>query len=115
MGTGSAFTGALVGFIEASAFLLRRGRSPEEVTDGLLYVVELLRYAAQPLAAVIESGRHETDQATVDIFAEGIRRTIEDIQRTGIDTTMTAAALRKLDAAKNAGMGSLGTSALAML
>ncbi|MFE3170671.1 NAD(P)-dependent oxidoreductase [Amycolatopsis sp. NPDC059090] len=115
LGSGAFFVTALTGFVESTACLLRRGHTLEEIRDTTLYGLELLRHATEEAAVAIESGRHETDQATIHVFAEGTRKVLSELQNTGIDASVMAAVTSKLDAAEDAGLGHLGYSAQALL
>ncbi|WP_162834413.1 NAD(P)-binding domain-containing protein [Amycolatopsis circi] len=115
LGCGAFFVTALTGFVESATCLLRRGRTLEEVRDTTLHGLELLRHATEEAAAAIESGRHETDQATIHVFADGVRRALGELADSGVDLSVMAAVSGKLDAAEHAGMGRLGYSAQSLL
>ncbi|WP_336160104.1 NAD(P)-dependent oxidoreductase [Amycolatopsis sp. VC5-11] len=115
LGCGAFFVTAMSGFVESAACLLRRGRTLEEVRYATLHGIEVLRHAAEEAAAAIESGRHDTDQATIHVFAEGVRRALGELESAGVDLSVTTAVSKKLDAAERAGMGRLGFSAQALL
>lgn len=115
LGSGGFFVTALTGFVESTTYMLRRGRTLEEILDTTLYGLELLRHATQAVASSIASGHHETDQATIHVFADGARKVLGELESAGVDTSVMAAVTRKLDAAERAGMGHLGYSAQSLL
>ncbi|MFE0305588.1 NAD(P)-dependent oxidoreductase [Amycolatopsis sp. NPDC058986] len=115
LGSGAFFVTALAGFVESTACLLQRGHTLEEIRDTTLYGLELLRHATEEVAAAIESGRHETDQATIHVFADGARKVLGELQSADVDSSVMAAVSRKLDAAEHAGLGHLGYSAQSLL
>lgn len=111
IGTSAFFVNALSGFVEAASFLLHRGRSLDEIKDGTLYVLELLGYATEIVAAAMAAGAHDTDQASIHVFADGSRKILAELERAGIESSVSSAAARKLIAAEKAGLGLLGFSA----
>ncbi|WP_337824661.1 NAD(P)-dependent oxidoreductase [Amycolatopsis sp. A1MSW2902] len=115
LGSGAFFVTALTGFVESTACLLRRGHALEEIRDTTAYALELLRHATEEVASSIESGRHETDQATIHVFADGARKVLGEVESAGIESSVMAAVARKLDAAERAGLGHLGYSAQSLL
>lgn len=115
LGGGAFFVTALTGFVESAACLLKRGRTIEELRETAQYSLELLRHATDAAAAAIASGQHETDQATIQVFADGARRVLGELESAGVDSSVTAAAAKKLEAAERAGLGHLGYSAQALL
>lgn len=115
LGSGGFFMTALSGFVESTAFLLRRGRSLDDVRDSADHVLELLRYATGQVAAAIQADDHETDQATIHVFADGARKALVELEGERVESSVLAAATRKLIAAEEAGMGLLGYSAQARL
>ncbi|MEU9858542.1 NAD(P)-binding domain-containing protein [Streptomyces sp. NPDC047974] len=115
LGSGAFFLTALTGFVESTTCLLRRGHTLEEIRETTLYGLELLGHATQAVASSIASGRHETDQATVHVFADGARKVLGELESAGIDSSVMAAVAGKLDATESAGMGHLGYSAQSLL
>ncbi|MUL46342.1 hypothetical protein FZI85_08615 [Mycobacterium sp. CBMA293] len=115
LGSSAFFSIALAGFIESADYLLRLGRSLEEIRGITLYCLELLRYATEPVASAIATERHETDQATIDVFAHGVRRIVGEMQAAGTGSSVTEALQTKLEAAVLAGNGHLGYAAQVLI
>ncbi|MGW5515643.1 NAD(P)-binding domain-containing protein [Nocardia africana] len=115
LGSSNFFGIALAGFVESTAYLLRRGRTLEEIHDTTGYCLDLLRHATEAMASAIGSGCHETDQAPIRVFADVAGKVVGEMDSAGVDSTVTTASKRKLEAAQRAGMGHLGYSAQVLL
>ncbi|HJQ07269.1 MAG TPA: NAD(P)-binding domain-containing protein [Nocardioides sp.] len=110
---GGFYVTALAAYAEAVTFAGNHGISADELTGVTEAIVELLRVMTPELARSIETGEHETDQATVEVYAAGLAACLAAMRATGQEPAVLAAATQRLAAAEAAGAGHLGFSAIA--
>ena len=109
------FTAAQSAYIEAAAYLVNEGISVDMLREISVPPLEVLRGTVDSVAGAIASGAYETDQATLAIFAEGARFSLETLRKAGNRPRVFAAVAESLDAAEAAGLGHLGFPALAQI
>ncbi|RKT87311.1 3-hydroxyisobutyrate dehydrogenase [Saccharopolyspora antimicrobica] len=110
---GAFYVAALSAYVEAATYVLGRGVSAGALRELSQVAIESLRRAAEESAAAIESGNHETDQATIETYAEGARAGLAVMRSSGQQARLLTAAVENLTAAEAAGLGKLGFSAQA--
>lgn len=105
---GAFYIPALGAYVEAVTYTHSEGVSAEAMRKMTLQGIEMLRRDVLEAAEAIESGEHDTDQATVEIFAAGLRRSVGALQSAGHRAQLIGATLANLEAAESAGLGKLG-------
>lgn len=108
---GAFFVSALSAYVEAATYVLRQGVAVEILQALTQVTVESLQGATTEAAAAIVGDEHETDQATIQTYAEGAHAALAVMQGAGQQARLLAAATENLDSAAEAGLGSLGLSA----
>jgi 3-hydroxyisobutyrate dehydrogenase-like beta-hydroxyacid dehydrogenase len=109
--TGAFYTVALGAFVEAAAYGVARGLEPRDVVAGIEAWWPILRRNLDEAAAAIASDRHETDEATVDVYLEAAVAWQQEMRDAGQRGALVAAMQEDLAAASEAGHGGLGFSA----
>lgn len=104
-GMSSFYIPALASYVEAITFLGRQGVSAEQLREATLVHIDMLRRTTAEAVDAVESGRYETDQATISIFAAGVRKSLALMRSTGLPARVLAATLENLEEAEAAGLG----------
>lgn len=110
---GAFYIPALSAYVEAVAYAVAEGISPQALAPTAAHAVRLLADMTPETATAIADDVHTTDQATVHIFAEGTRATRDGLHAAGFPARLVEAALANLEAAERAGHADLGFSAQA--
>ncbi|MGW4350627.1 NAD(P)-dependent oxidoreductase [Nocardia sp. NPDC004582] len=108
---GSFLTCCLAAYVESAAYAHSEGVSTTELRELTPLVFDLLHHALPEIATALDTGRHETDQATIDTFLDGTRAGLAVMNAAGHDARLLGAALENLTAASEIGLGNLGLSA----
>lgn len=109
--TGGFYISSLAAYVEAATFALGQGLTAADLAAATQIFLDLLGNKTAEVAREIEAGQHETDQATISVFAAGARMCVATMQEAGHHARMIEAATRSLTAAEEAGLGDLGFSA----
>jgi 3-hydroxyisobutyrate dehydrogenase-like beta-hydroxyacid dehydrogenase len=99
---------AWAGFLEAAAFAEAHGLPPRELLPGVDYLTDLLRACTHESTAVIEAGDYATDQATIDVFLDGVVKHRLGFEESGHPGVMLRALEASLARARSAGRGQDG-------
>ena len=102
------YVAALGAYVEAATYVHNAGVPAAAVREIALVIVELLRESTEEASAAIESGRHETDQATIETFADAARTSLAAFRSSGQSAGILGATTEVLEAAEAAGLGKLG-------
>jgi 3-hydroxyisobutyrate dehydrogenase-like beta-hydroxyacid dehydrogenase len=105
---GAFYLPALGAYVEAATYVLSQGISAEALRALTASSLAMLGHTTEEAVVAIESGRHETDQATLEIFAEGARGALTAMHGGGHRGRLLGAAIENLEAAESAGLGKLG-------
>ncbi len=109
---GAFYSSALAAYVEAATYALDNGVPPASLkTLTELSIATLGMVAAEAVDAIAED-RHETDQATLSVYAEGTRATLAGMRAAGYKVDQLAAATATLAEGERAGLGHLGVFAL---
>ncbi|WP_280232758.1 NAD(P)-binding domain-containing protein [Nocardia cyriacigeorgica] len=112
---GGFYITALAAYAEAASYALSQGLTAAELTDVTRSVLAMMAGTTEDIARSIETGRHDTDQATIAVFAAGAGMCLEAMRATGHRARILEATTQLLAAAQAAGLGHLGFSAHACL
>jgi 3-hydroxyisobutyrate dehydrogenase-like beta-hydroxyacid dehydrogenase len=107
-GIGAFYISALGAYVEAATYMLGEGVSTTALRDTTVWMLRMLHRTTDEAAGAIASDDHETDQATLEIFAEGSRNALAAIRGAGHHARIYAATIENMDAAEAAGFGKLG-------
>ncbi|WP_406635147.1 NAD(P)-dependent oxidoreductase [Amycolatopsis sp. WGS_07] len=110
---GGFYIASLVAYVEAAAYALSQGLSAAELAGISETVVDLMRVTVPEIAQCIESGKHDTDQATISVYSAGLVSCRDAMRSAGHEARMLDTAAGFLGSAEAAGAGHLGFSALA--
>ncbi|MGW5147235.1 NAD(P)-dependent oxidoreductase [Rhodococcus koreensis] len=110
---GGFYTASLAAYVEAASYALSQGLTAAELTDVTEAVLDLMALTTRDIARAIETGRHDTDQATIAVFAAGAELCRDAMQAAGHRARILETATELLGAAEAAGLGHLGFSAQA--
>ncbi|MDF3313771.1 hypothetical protein P3H15_53890 [Rhodococcus sp. T2V] len=110
---GGFYTASLAAYVEAASYALSQGLTAAELTDVTQAVLDLMALTTRDIARAIETGRHDTDQATITVFAAGAELCRDAMQAAGHRARILETATELLGAAEAAGLGHLGFSAQA--
>jgi 3-hydroxyisobutyrate dehydrogenase-like beta-hydroxyacid dehydrogenase len=102
------YTAALGGFAEALAYARASGAGSALVESVAGPMLDVLRRDMRDGAAAVESGKHETDQATIDGYIAALGTWCRAVQEQGQDARLMSATRDNLLAAAAAGHGHLG-------
>ena len=102
---------ALGAFAEAAKYMHGQGISGEMIVAAARPFVSQMPDLLEDAATAIVSDSHETDQATLDVWADGLRTALAEVRRSGHPARVSTAAMATLDAAEAAGLGKLDFSA----
>lgn len=112
-GMAAFYTSALSSFVESAKYLLSTGVPEAAVAEATASLARDLKGAAAEAVQAVRTGEHATDQATLDIFAEGVDHALADFAANGMSPRILTATRQSLAAAQEAGLGGLGISAQA--
>jgi 3-hydroxyisobutyrate dehydrogenase-like beta-hydroxyacid dehydrogenase len=110
---GAFYTTAISAYVEAVTYAQSQGVSAADLREITLAVLDTLQHSTEEAAATIQSGNHETEQATLEVYAEGMRSFVETVEQAGLHVRILPATLASLEAADAAGLGKLGIYAQA--
>jgi 3-hydroxyisobutyrate dehydrogenase-like beta-hydroxyacid dehydrogenase len=114
-GMSAFYISALSAVVEAATYLaaydLPAGAA-EVTADGML---AMIKDATREAIPAIKGGTYETQQATIDIYAEGAHHVLASFQSDGVSAPILEAASSTLDLARASGLGHLGYYAQAHL
>jgi len=96
---------ALSAYVEAIAYTQGCGVPAAATQATTRRLLGMLEKSTEEAALNIESGEHETDQATIAIFLDGMRHSLPRMQGTGRPFRIFAATMANLEAAVDAGFG----------
>jgi 3-hydroxyisobutyrate dehydrogenase-like beta-hydroxyacid dehydrogenase len=105
---GGFYSAALSAYVEATTYALDQGVEPETLNAISELAFGALATTGKEGVAAIASGQHETETATLGVYAEGCRATVGAMQAAGHKARLLAAAVENLTEAEKAGLGSLG-------
>lgn len=111
LATAGFYIAALGAYVEAITYMRDEGVSSSLARPPALLLMDMLRDATGEAGEAIESGDHKTDQATLEIFAAGMRSTLAAMRGAGQRARILGATLESLEAADAQGLGELGFSA----
>jgi 3-hydroxyisobutyrate dehydrogenase-like beta-hydroxyacid dehydrogenase len=106
--TGAFYVAALGAYVEAITYAQSEGVSAEALQMATQSALEALKYTTDEAAASIASDSHATDQATLEVYAQGSRTTLAAMRAAGHRARLLGAAVENLNAAEAAGLGKLG-------
>lgn len=109
---GAFYITALTGFIEAAAYALGQGVTPEALLRSALPVIRLLEGAAEEAVEHITTGKFDVHDASVKVFAEAARAMSEEIQGKGCSAALIAEAARVITHAEGAGLADLSLASI---
>lgn len=112
---GGFYFAALAAYVEASAYAQDQGVTTANLALIRDEVAELLHSEMKRTDEAIEAGRYETDQATLDVFADGGRSLLEALRAAGYPARLLDAACQNIRDAQAAGLGKLGFQAQARI
>ncbi|GED99566.1 6-phosphogluconate dehydrogenase [Gordonia spumicola] len=110
---GGFYITALAAYVEAASYALDQGIAVGDLRGVTDAVIGLLGSATDDVAHAVETGRHDTDQATVAVFAAGARLCRDAMRSAGRRADLLHAAADLLTSAEDAGLGESGFSAIA--
>lgn len=111
---GAFYIAALTGFIEAAAYALDQGVSPQALLTSALPVVRLLEGAVEEAIDHIATQSFAVHDASVAIFGEAARAMSEEIRRTGNSAALIAEAARVITGAEEAGLADLSLASITL-
>lgn len=106
---------AFAAYVETVAYAQSEEIPAELLRHVTLHLLDELTHTTDQIAKAIANDDHSTDQATLDVFADGARTNLRVLEAAGQQAHLLTAASGRLDAAQAAGLGDLGFSALARL
>src|SRR5262249_23715358 len=101
---GAFYVAALGAYVEAATYVIDQGLSPQALAPSAAQMVALLQQVTPETATAIADDAHETDQATLEIFAEGARAALTAMHAAGHPGRLIEAAVENLDLAESAGL-----------
>jgi 3-hydroxyisobutyrate dehydrogenase-like beta-hydroxyacid dehydrogenase len=113
--TGGFYLPSLVAFVEATAYAHRHGVGADALRATATSILGTLAEQVEHVVAGITAGVHQTDQATVQVYAEAGRSWQGAMQDAGQHPRLLAAANEVLAVAREAGLDDLGMSAVAQV
>jgi 3-hydroxyisobutyrate dehydrogenase-like beta-hydroxyacid dehydrogenase len=108
VGISAFFMPAMSAYVEAATYLLSEGVSVETLKQITIPPLYTIAYTTDEAVAAITNGQHETDQATVELYAETAQICLAAVQQAGHRARLLAASVENLKAADAAGLGKLG-------
>ena len=112
---GAFFVASLSAFVEATAYVLKQGVDPAVLAAMTPVTLDFLARTSADAVTEIVTGKHETDQATIDTYLAGLEPALACMQVAGLQTRVTDAAVENLRTASAAGFGSQGFTAQAKI
>jgi 3-hydroxyisobutyrate dehydrogenase-like beta-hydroxyacid dehydrogenase len=109
---GAFYIAALTSFIEASAFALGSGVTPDMLLASALPVIDLLKGAVEEAVEHISTGKADVHDASVAVFGEAARAMSAEIRHSGHSALLLDAAARIITDAEKAGLGGLSLAAV---
>lgn len=106
--TGAFYVAAMSAYVEAVTYALSQGISAEALRAVTAPVLDIMRSTTDEAIAAIESDNHQTDSATLEVYAEGSRTCLAVMRAAGHRTRVLGGAVENLNAAEAAGLGKLG-------
>lgn len=110
-GMSAFYISALSSFIEGITYLHPQGLPTEVLIETTDVLLRMLKDAAAEAIRAVETDEHHTDQATIDIFAEGVQLALSSFESEGMQSHVLAATAHSLDLARDVGLGHLGIHA----
>ncbi|GAB2459322.1 NAD(P)-binding domain-containing protein [Jatrophihabitans fulvus] len=110
--TGAFYVSALSAYVEAATYALEQGIDPATLKAMTEVSLGALAMTTAEAVDAIAADAHETDSATLGVYAEGSRATLDALRTAGHHGRVLAAAVDNLSAGERAGLGPLGFSAL---
>lgn len=107
LGVGAFYMAALAAYVEAATYLHDQGVSAAAMREASQAFAGALPELAEEAAMAIESGDLATDQATLEIYADGMRTALAMMRGAGQRARIAAAAIENLEDAEAAGLGKL--------
>jgi 3-hydroxyisobutyrate dehydrogenase-like beta-hydroxyacid dehydrogenase len=108
VGISAFFMPAMSAYVEAATYLLDQGVSVEALREITVPPLQTIAYVTDEAIAAISGGRYETDQATVETYAETTQICLAAVQGAGYKARLLAAALENMNETNAAGLGKLG-------
>jgi hypothetical protein len=108
VGISAFFMPAMSAYVEAATYLLDQGVSAETLREITVPPLQTIAYTTEETTEAITSGRYESDQATVALYAETSAICLDAVQAAGHRARLLAATVENLRATEAAGLGSLG-------
>ncbi|WP_370937407.1 NAD(P)-dependent oxidoreductase [Amycolatopsis sp. cg13] len=112
---GSFYVTAMGAYLEAASYAKAQGVPAEMLRETTKLVLRTIGHSSKEAAAAIESGDFSTDQATLETYAAGAKRTAAALRADGRQPRLLEAAVTTLEEADAAGFGKLGLYAQALL
>lgn len=112
-GMSAFFITAMGGFIEGATFMARQGIPADAVSDAMPVLLRMLAEASEEALRNIGEDAYTTDQATLDVFAEGVEQILVSLEDSGQKPRLLATAGDILSDAREQGLGALGLAAQA--
>lgn len=105
---GGFYTAALGAFVEGATYALDQGVDPGALSAISEVVLQTLTATAREAVDAIAEDRHETDVATLSVYAAGGRHLLAVMREAGFKSRLLAATVENLGEAEEAGLGDLG-------
>jgi 3-hydroxyisobutyrate dehydrogenase-like beta-hydroxyacid dehydrogenase len=106
--TGAFYTVALAAFVEAAAFAQASNVAPDTLLVVAEPLVDVLRRSLHEATEAIQADRHETDQATLDVYLEAAEGWRAAMVAAGQRASLLGAAITNMRLAQDASLGHLG-------
>lgn len=110
---GAFYVSAVSAYVEAVTYALSEGVSVETLRATTELTLYAIQKATEEALTAIDTDSYETDQATLEVYAEGSRTGLATIRAAGHRARLLGAAVESLEAANAAGLGKLGIYAQA--
>ncbi|TCK21921.1 NAD(P)-dependent oxidoreductase [Pseudonocardia endophytica] len=108
VGISAFFIPAMSAYVEAATYLLDQGVSPDTLREITVPPLRTITYTTEETTEAITTGRYDSDQATVALYAETSAICLDAVRAAGHRARLLAAAVENLDRAEAAGLGGLG-------
>lgn len=105
----------LTAYAEAVAYVTGRGVGIDVLRQALAEDLGLLQYQLGEILTAVETGNHETDQATVDTWAHAADTFLDEARSAGSRARLLEAATEAFRDVRRAGLGDRAISAVAAL
>ena len=110
---GAFYVSAVGAYVEAATYARSQGVSAEALRSTTLLALGGLQQATEEALVAIENDDYATDQATLEVYAEGSRTGLATMRAAGYRARLLGAAVENLETAQAAGLGKLGLYAQA--